>query len=179
MDARRLTVLVCALLSAACQKPATPTSAADPPALGAEQVLYGVDFNSSSGGVTHARTHADTAYVFNRSDSSVLQLRGLTAVMYDESGKKTATVTSRRGSINTQTRAMVATGNVVLVTSEGKRVTTEELHYDPNSKRVWSNVHTVMLNPDGSRQSMDSFTSDDTFRNFQAHGAAGSTGIKL
>jgi hypothetical protein len=38
---------------------------------------------------------------------------------------------------------------VVLVTTAGdRRIMTEELHYEPRRGRIWSDVHTVMLEGD-------------------------------
>lgn len=162
-----------------CTKPTTAPPGEDLPTLVAERVMYGVDFWSNSDGVKRARTMADTAYVFNRSDSSVLQLRGLKVFMFEESGKKSGTVTAKKGTINTQTKAMLAVGSVVLVTAEGKKVQTEELHYDPASHRIWSNVFTTVINADGSKQTMQTFSTDDKFRSLQATGARGATGIRF
>jgi LPS export ABC transporter protein LptC len=181
MDARRFAVVLCAAAAAlGCQNnTATAPQGEELPQLVAERVMYGVEFYSNSDGVKRARTHADTAYAFNRSDSTVMQLRGLNVQMFEEDGRKSATLTSRRGSVNTQTKAMIATGNVVLVTQQGKKVLTEELHYDPTTHRVWSTVFTTVVNADGSKQTMKTFTTDDKFRSLQATGAKGATGIKF
>ena len=163
------------LTLAACQKPATGPTGEDLPEAVAEKTMYGMETFSNSEG-RRIRTHADTAYVFGR-DS--LELRGLNMQMFDESGRKTGTVTSKAGSLNSTTRSMVARGNVVLLTPDGKRIHTEQLHYDPNSKRIWSNVPTLVINPDGTRQNMKTFETDDKFRNLRATGATGATGIRF
>jgi LPS export ABC transporter protein LptC len=180
MNARHIAIVIyAAVTAAACQKPPVAPVGQDLPQLAAERVMTGVEFWGNSDGVNKTRTHADTALMFNRSDSTVLQLRGVRVQMFDDAGRKSGTVTAKAGSVNNQTKAMVARGNVVLVTADGKRVMTEELHYDQAAGRVWSNVHTIVINADGTRQTMDSFTSDDKFRNFQAKGAMGATGIKF
>jgi LPS export ABC transporter protein LptC len=173
-----IALAACAVMSA-CQKPTTAPAGEEIPDLKAERVMYGMDTYSSSGTARKSRTHADTAYMFNRNDSSVVQLRGMTVEMFDVAGNRTAKVSARQGALYPDTKIMVARGNVVLITADGKRVTTEELHYDQNSHRVWSNSHTVVVNPNGSRQTMESFTTDDKFRSISATGARGSTGIKL
>jgi LPS export ABC transporter protein LptC len=167
------------VLTAACNTPATAPVGDDIPDLKAERVMYGMDTYSSSGQVRRARTHADTAYMFNRNDSSVVQLHGVMLETFDESGRRTARITARRGSLYPNTKLMVARGSVVLITSEGKRVMTEELHYEQSTHRVWSPSHTVVINADGTRQQMASFTTDDKFRSFSASGATGATGIRF
>jgi LPS export ABC transporter protein LptC len=97
--------------------------------------------------------------------------------MLDDNGVRSGTVTAKSGVINSRTKAMVARGSVVLAMKDGKRILTEELHYDPNSKRIWSNVPTVTINADGSRSSAKTFETDDKFRNVRATGAKGSAGV--
>ncbi len=181
MKAHRWLVITCAAaLATACQKAPVGPVGEDLPALEADRVMYGVDFFSNSDGVKRARTHADTAYAFNNPDSASLHLRVLRVEIYDESGGRVGTVTAKSGVIDSRTKAMVARGNVVLIMNkDGKRVETQELHYDPNSHRVWSNVPSVIVERDGSRRTTETFETDDKFRNFRATGARGATGIKF
>jgi LPS export ABC transporter protein LptC len=164
----------------ACQRAATEPPGEDLPDMEADRIMYGVEFFSNADGVKRARTSADTAFAFNNADSATLHLRNMKVEMYDENGAKSGTVTAKSGVINSRTKAMVARGKVVMVTvKEGKRIETEELHYDPNTHRIWSNVPTLTINRDGSRQTMKTFETDDKFRNFQATGARGATGIRF
>jgi hypothetical protein len=62
---------------------------------------------------------------------------------------------------------MVARGNVVLVTVDGnRRILTEELHYDPRTARLWSDVPTVMYEGE-SRLEGQGFRSDDQMKNIE------------
>ena len=66
-------------------------------------------------------------------------------------------------------------GSVVLVTqgANGKRrLTTEELHFEPNSDQVWSPVPFVLVE-NGQTQRGKSFRSDTRFRNFSIQGGQG------
>ena len=70
------------------------------------------------------------------------QLGGLVT----ESGVQRARVISKRGRYNPSTREMLAMGEVVLTITEGdKRVESEELNYDPNGDRIWSDSATTMI----------------------------------
>ena len=73
----------------------------------------------------------------------------------------------------------VSTINVVPTTTcEGKTITTEDLHYDPQSGRLWSDVQTRIRNPDGTEQIAQSMTAtivDGRFTSFNARGASGTT----
>jgi LPS export ABC transporter protein LptC len=173
-----LSLFCAAAVLSGCQGDATTPPGEDIPDLGADRIMYGVEFFSSTGGVKRARTHADTALAFNDPDSASLHMRGVRVELFDESGARTGLVTSRSGVVNTRTNEMVARGNVVLVTSkEGIRIETEELHYNPNTHRVWSNVPSVRTNRDGTKTRTQTFEADDKFRNIRATGATGATGV--
>jgi LPS export ABC transporter protein LptC len=173
--------LMVALGTAACQKGPAGPAGQDLPKLAADRVMYGVEFFSGNAdGVKRARMSADTAYVFTKADSPSLSLRVLHIDMFEDDGSKSATITAKSGSINQLTKAMVARGKVVIVTRrEGKTIATEELHYDPNSHRVWSDVFTRITNRDGTQQTMQGFSTDDKFSSLNARGARGATGIKF
>ena len=95
-------------------------------------------------GALRARLHADTAYIWE--DSAKTLMFPVDLKLYDKNGAQTAHLTADQGELDSQTNNMFATGNVVLVTVDGnRRVLTEELHYDPQRERIWSDVHTVMF----------------------------------
>ena len=66
---------------------------------------------------------------------------------------------------NQRTQKMVARGDVVLVLADGRRIETEELNYEPETGRVWSDVPTRMLWSPGCVSTFSTFTVDDKFRN--------------
>lgn len=132
--------------------------------LPADQVMIDVQFSSTSDGVRAAELKSDTAFMY--SDSSVMHLRGVDLEMYDSSGRQTAHLTALTGVYDQNTQAMVGRGNVVLVViADGRRIETEELHYDPEQRRIWSDVETHMTLPDGTDITTANFTSDDRFQN--------------
>ena len=173
--AHRLAALL-VLSLAACQTPTSGPDGGDIPELAADRVMIDMEHFSTADGIRRARLHADTALFF--SDSAAVHLRGMDIDMFEVNGAKNGSITARSGVLNTQTRAMIARGNVVLVTvQQGQRIETEELNYDPSTHRVWSNSRTVITSRDGSRQIADSFETDDKFSSVNARGARGPTGI--
>jgi LPS export ABC transporter protein LptC len=149
-----------AWLASACGQTADPITA-DYLDLPADQIMTGVTHAPTSEGIRSAIGKYDTVYVFE--DSSKLHLKGVNLEMFDATGRKTATLTSLTGELNTSTEAMVARGSVRLVTTTDNRVIeTEELHYDPNTRRIWSDVATTMrLRGDVTHS--DGFKADDQF----------------
>jgi LPS export ABC transporter protein LptC len=145
--------------------------------LPADQVLEGVEHVMTNAGVRQSLLRSDSTLVFD--DSSAVHLRGVNLDIFSETGRLHATLTSERGRLDQNTNRMIAVGNVVLVIHEGPNastVRTEELHYDPQQRVVWSDVHTERVMPNGRRNTMDSFRADDQFGNFQARGLRGDAG---
>jgi len=181
MSTRRLSLLACigvgiALLGACDESTAPPTGEYE--SLPADQVVMGVDYLFTSEGVRRAQLFSDTAYMFE--DSAATHLRGVKLEMYDNEGALTSTLTADRGEYDVDTQKTVARGNVVLVIPDpdGRTIWTEELHYDPVTKRVWSDVHSRMLMNSGQDMTVERFTADDQFRNVQTIGASG-TGLRI
>lgn len=154
------TILLAAFCAAACAELDEPTGEGyrDLPA---DWIMIGVRHAPTQDGIRQALGVFDTVYVYN--DSSVYHLRGVELEIFSEEGRERAKVTSERGRLNTATDAMVAIGNVVLMTPEGTRIETEELHYDPVAHRIWSDVTTRRIDADGEEFIADSFTADDEF----------------
>jgi LPS export ABC transporter protein LptC len=169
-----LAALACGALSA-CNGTTDPATSNYKP-LPADQVMYGMEHVVSNGGIRTAHLKADTALMYN--DSTSIQLRGVDLDVFNEQGVVRADLTSKSGELDQNTNRMVARGNVVLVVTgeNGRTIYTEELHYDPNQKQIWSDVKIRQVFPDGRENTADSFRSDDQFKNFTAQGLTGSTG---
>lgn len=132
-----------ALVLAACSAPEAPTGT-DFQDLPADLVTVGMRYYSTQGERSTAELKADTAFEFQ--DSSGYRLRGVDLVVFDDAtGERTATLTSLRGTFDKQTEAMVAMGDVVLITSDGRRIETQELHYLPSTGRMWSDSTSVLI----------------------------------
>jgi LPS export ABC transporter protein LptC len=146
--------------------------------LAADQIMIGVRYAPTEEGTRKALGVFDTVYAYN--DSSVYDLRGVTLDIYSTEGRPAAKVTSESGRMNVATDAMTATGHVVLITPDNVRIETEELHYDPNTHRIWSDVETRRFSSDGKEAIADSFSSDDQFTNITyIHLRGDVTGLKM
>jgi LPS export ABC transporter protein LptC len=166
-----ITVGSATVLAAACSGSPQEPVRGEFHELPADNVMTDVIFRPTSEGVRSAVLRSDTVYVYE--DSAEYKLVGVDLEMFDENGRSTATLTSERGAFNTATEQMVALGDVVLITlEEERRIETEELHYDPSSRRVWSDVPTVMHTKDGPQRGT-SFRADDQFRNVTVVGFQG------
>jgi len=64
--------------------------------------------------------------------------RDIRVDFFDDKGARSSELTANSGEIQQQTRDMTARGNVVLQTTEGTRMTTEELHFSNDRQRITS-----------------------------------------
>jgi LPS export ABC transporter protein LptC len=168
------------LLLGACKgNEVTPVATAGYRDIVADQIVTGMEQYVTQNGRQTAILRGDTAYVFE--DSAKAHVIKVTLTLFDESGRESAQLTSREGDFSNTTQAMIARGNVVLVTRgpEPRTIETEELHYDPNTKRIWSNKPTVMRSRTGVLRG-SGFESDDRFYNTRVLNASGGgTGLKF
>jgi LPS export ABC transporter protein LptC len=127
-------------------------------------VVFGMTSFITVDGVREGRVQADTAFTYP--ESSKIDLRRMTVWFYDEEGRERATVQGRTGEWQQETNYMVARGDVVLrVHTDGSRLESAEIHYDPDSERIWSDSATVRTLADGSVTRGSAFESDIEFEN--------------
>ncbi len=174
-----------ALLAAAlggCQKHGTePQATADFPKLPSDYVLIQVKHYLTEDGVRRGTLNADTGYVFV--DSAKFNLVKVHLLLYNASGGPAADLTSRTGQLDQRTNAMVARGHVVLVgTGSGvQRIETEELHYDPNTHKIWSTLNS-RITQQGNVFTTNGFDTDDQLQRIDMKGVQGrvqNTGVSF
>jgi len=138
-------------------------------------IVFGMVAFMTSSGVREGRIEADTAYTY--ADSVKVDLRGMTATFFDENGNDRATVTGREGEWDQESDRMIARGDVVLlVHTDGSRIESAEINYDPSIDRVWSDSATVRTLSNGTVQSGSAFESDIEFTNVTVRDVRGSAG---
>ena len=163
--------LVMALCAACDTKKQPPVAAHSPLADSADQVMYGLRFNLTDGGIARANLHSDTAYFFD--DNTRIELEKVNTTFFNSTGAKDAVLTSRRGTYNSRTSNMVARKDVLVVSEDGRRLTTSELVYNQQRNEISSDSAFVMTEPN-RRISGVGFRSDPNMNNIQIlKGASG------
>lgn len=156
--------LLVSIAVVACGEDQT-TPVGSPPLLetGADMVIQGMTHNITLEGVREGELVADTAFYYR--DSTIYHLRNPELKLFvANTGVERARVTAERGRFNPNTREMLAQGNVILLITEGnKRIESQELNYNPNGDRIWSDSATVMREPGRVTEGMG-FQSDLDFR---------------
>ena len=167
-------LLACCILvligAAACSsKKQPPVATHSPMADSADQVMYGARFNLTDKGLQRAQLEADTAYFFE--DNTRIELEPVHTTFYTATGAKDAVLTAERGTYNSRTTAMLARRNVVVVSEDGRRLTTPELRYNQQSNEISSDSAFVMTEPNRRLEGIG-FRSDPNMKNIQILKAA-------
>lgn len=161
-----------ALLAACAEKKTLPTARAGSPlADSADQVMFGAKFNLTDKGLHRARLNADTAYFFD--ENTRVELENVHTTFFNSAGVRDAVLTSRRGTYNTRVGMMIARGNVVVVSEDGRRLTTSELSYSQPANQISSDSAFVLTEPNRRLEGIG-FRSDPNMKNIQIlKGASG------
>ncbi len=169
------TMLMCTLAVAgavACSsKKQPPVAAHSPLADSADQVMFKARFNLTDMGLQRAQLEADTAYFFE--DNTRIELERVHTTFFTATGAKNAVLTSDRGTFNSRTNNMVARKNVLVVSEDGRHLTTPELIYNQQRNEISSDSAFVMTEPNRRLEGIG-FRSDPDMKNIRIlKGASG------
>jgi LPS export ABC transporter protein LptC len=169
---KMLAVALLAAVSGACtSKKQPPVAAHSPLADSADQVMYGTSFILADKGLQRAQLHADTAYFFD--DNTRIELEKVNTTFFTATGAKDAVLTSQRGTYNSRTNNMISRKNVVVVSEDGRRLTTQELLYNQGKNEISSDSAFVITEPNRRLEGIG-FRSDPNMKNIQIlKGASG------
>lgn len=158
---------------AACEdsgvRPTTTVQASD----SADQVLEGFSHYVTNDGILRSRVEADTAFFYE--PTQITELHKVKVVFFDIKGAESSTLTARRGIYRWQDGSMEASGNVVVVSPDGRRLATEVLRYENATNLIVTDRHFTF---DRGEEHLEgnSFRSDPDFRNIVTDRPRGVTG---
>lgn len=112
----------------------------------AEQMLFGVQFMLTDGGVRRAELHADTALMYE--ENTRAELKKVNTKFFTTEGVQDAVLTSIAGTYNVRLGTMEGRGNVVVVSNDGRRLETQQLKFDPSRNEVTSDSAFVLTDGD-------------------------------
>jgi LPS export ABC transporter protein LptC len=138
-----------------------PTSTVQAPD-SADQVLEGFSHYVTNEGVRRSRVEADTAFFYE--PTQITELHKVKVVFFDLKGAEGSTLTAKRGTYRWQDGSMEATGNVVVVSPDGRRLSTESLRYDNATNTILTDKP-FSFDRGAEHLEGNSFRSDPDFRN--------------
>ena len=139
----------------------------------ADQILINMTHLVTIEGVQRAKVTADTAYFYSPTQSA--ELRKVRITFFDAQGTVTTNLTCREGTYRWQSGDMEGRGNVLAVTTDGRRLRTEVLRYSQTRNEVSSDRNFVFDGPNRHIEGKG-FTSDPEFRNVTAKQPTGTGG---
>ncbi len=159
--------LVALALAGACQDDAAvpPVTGINAMADSADQVLFGVRHNVTDAGLLRAKLVADTGFIFD--DGTRIELLDVNLTFFTATGASDAVLTSLEGTYRMRVGSMEARGDVLVVSEDGRRLTTEQLRYDPNRNQISSDSAFVLTEPNGRRLEGTGFISDPDMNNIR------------
>lgn len=157
-------------LSVACDsKKEPPPSDHSLLADSADQVMWGARFNLTDRGLQRAQLNADTAFFFD--DNTRVELEHVLTTFFTSTGAKDAVLTSESGTYRSRNGSMIARKNVVVVSEDGRRLTTPELSYDQSRNEIASDSPFVLTEPNRRLEGIG-FRSDPNLNNVRVLRAA-------
>ena len=150
-------VLVVALSGCREQGATPPVKEGRSMADSAEQVMLDVRALLTDHGVQRGEMFADTAYVFD--DQTRFELRKVRATFNTSTGTKDGVMSGDRGRYNTRDQTLEGFGNVVIVTNEGRRLTSPHIKFVQTTNEVSSDTTFTLVEPDRSLSGIG-FTAD-------------------
>ncbi len=162
---RVLPAIVSALLLGACQgaSPAPPVAKSAVIPDSADQMMYGV-VPKDDAGVRRAEVRADTAYMYDQNTRT--DLRKVRTEFFKVTGEKNATLTSLTGQYNSRLGTMEARGMVVVVTTDGRKLESPHLRYDPGRNEISSDSVFILTQTDRRVEGVG-FISDPDLKNIK------------
>lgn len=142
----------------------------------AEQMLFGIELVLTDAGVRRAVVRSETLLMYDAATRE--ELTKVTARFYTTSGEQEAVLTSDQGTHSSRLGSMEARGNVVVVSSDGKQLTTPHLKYDPARNEISSDSSFTLT--EGERVTKGvGFVSNPDMTNMRILAAAQMTGQQV
>jgi LPS export ABC transporter protein LptC len=163
-------LLVAIVLAAACKKDQAPIQRISSPlADSADQVLTGIAFFLTDGGVQQGSLKADSGFMFE--NSTRMELRHVHTDFFTKTGDSTGTLTSREGTYRKSQGMLEARDSVVVVSTDGRRrLTTAQLRYDERTNLITTDSAYVLTQDDQVARGVG-FSTDPEITRFECKSA--------
>ena len=163
--------------AAACGRRSQPPVAGQTLADSAEQVMFDVHTLLTNTGVKRGEMFADTVYVFD--DQTRFVLRVVRATFNTETGAPNGNLKGDRGIYRLRDKILEGFGNVVVTSTDGRRLVSNHLRYSQLANEISSDSAFTLTQQDRVQRGIG-FTSDPNITVFRCHRAcSGSANVPL
>ena len=153
-----------ALAANACTDTAQPIVTTGTMEDSAERTIFGLRTLLTDRGLMRAELTGDTAYFFD--ENTRIEIVDVKVTFYASNGAKNATLTSREGTYNTRQNRMEARGDVVVVSEDGRKLTSPQLRFDQVRNEISSDSAFTLTEPGRSVRGIG-FVSDPDMNNIR------------
>jgi LPS export ABC transporter protein LptC len=140
----------------------------------ADQLMIGLYQFITENGVRKAYLEADTAFLYENSGRA--DLKKVKVTFFGPAGDTSSVVTSKLGFYDWRTGKMEARQDVVVLLSNGGRLTTSILRYDQTKNEVSTDQHYVYVAPPDQRMAGEGFVTDPSLSRFRTQRPRGQAG---
>ncbi len=109
----------------------------------ADQVMFKLRTIITDRGVQRAELLADTGYFFD--ENTRAELRVVSTTFFNKEGARDGVLTAKRGTYNTRANVMEARQNVVIVSTDGKRLTSPMVRFEQFRNLIVSDSPFVLV----------------------------------
>ncbi len=135
--------------------------------------MFKLRLQQTNAGVRKSVLFADTGFFYN--DNTLVDLRHVRLVFFSSSGDSNAVMTGRTGRYDTRTQRVEGRGDVVVTSTDGRRLTSPHLVYERSVNQITSDTNFTFTEPGRTLEGVG-FRSDPQLRNVQVlKGAKGRT----
>jgi LPS export ABC transporter protein LptC len=159
-------LLACVTVAACRDQKGAPLAVARPTiADSADQILFNSRTLITDLGLQRAEVFSDTAFFFDQ--NTRLEMRGgptVRGIFFSSTGAQDAILTSHRALYNTRQGVLEASGDVLVVSTDGRKLKTPFLRFDQRQNKISSDSAFVLTEP-GREVRGIGFVSDPDMQN--------------
>ncbi len=142
----------------------------------ADQVMFKLRTILTDRGVQRAELLADTGYFFD--ENTRAELRVVSTTFFNGQGARDGVLTSRRGTYNTRANVMEARQNVLIVGTDGKRLSSPMVRFEQFRNLIVSDSPFVLVEGERRLEGVG-FESDPQMLNVKVRQLKRSTGASI
>lgn len=138
---------------------------------------YGVNLLYSDSAVVKANLITPQLFYFRTKDPYYEMTKGVTIVFFDEKRKENARITSEYGIWKENQKIVELKKNVVVINPKGETLKSDEVIWDMNKHRFYSNKMVTVVFANGSTFYGDGFWSDEDLFPYNLNQARGNINV--